>query len=919
MSNLLFALAALLFIVVLFFIWKNDEHAYYLKINGLEYHNTVDTINIGGNDDVLFATKALPERFLQVCRSKNGYSWRLKQPAYVKLNNVTINKYPLSQGDVIQSKKYSIGFGELTKALSGYSGQQSYFSLCDILGEINPQLKTVLETDTLIKSLVHYDKDKETYDIIFLDSFTRVNTHGTIAKGEFSGNITGNSLKIEIIQVSNTTFISSSPLLNNNNINTPTVRTAWQSSHLLVGYDSIAGTQSVLYSQPLIVGFNRKIIQKVTGNNESSQLFLSQESNVMDQRTFYFEDFSSLFPLPFLTILKNDTTHQPEKIQFLSRSGGREEKSELKTVLLNKSAHFAVLSPENRNIAAICEFIYYSGPDLASPFLILTAIFLICTLLLFFLSNPDKYVYSKLSHKALAEIGTMDDDAHQGNKGFYYLRLPVLLTLYLLMTCKLIIATKLCFTHPYFPQLYFGACFMAFSTPVYIVYFWLRNSWSIELAVRYRFMKISVFPVMASIWLLGSIAAILFICWQLYGIPFYQMYFAVYDFDPGLKQFLVALKQYLFANGSAYLFKQKYLLIPVLITIIPLFFVMYDLLMKLSRIPRPNGPVVNLLYNYGDLFFLNAAFVLFRSYSFVHLILIYGIFRVFNSFGARKKFGYHLVTVMLLMATAIIPFVREDVGFIINYILPYAFAFVFLFLSYVSKKWLEHGRNIMQVKVFSALFIPVMLLLLILAYKWMFEPGIDDLSRTTRRITAIVQKDEALATGGKQYLSDIQFLQIARLNAMEDLVKPSLALADKEKHFHPFISKGLYPVIINDLNPLIIIEYGGVFILVVLLLMWLLIYLNRQRIWSGQFRIERYNFNYDEFRLTQLVRFIPVLIIISNSLWMLLSLYGFVFFTGRVVNGLGVESTVDWFDTILMAVLMGHMAFNHTKEEEING
>ena len=126
-------------------------------------------------------------------------------------------------------------------------------------------------------------------------------------------------------------------------------------------------------------------------------------------------------------------------------------------------------------------------------------------------------------------------------------------------------------------------------------------------------------------------------------------------------------------------------------------------------------------------------------------------------------------------------------------------------------------------------------------------------------------------------------------------------------------------MVINDLNPLMAIDYGGWVFIFIIVAAWILLYFNRAAVWKADISIEGQLFNTNEFLLVQLTRYIPVLILISNSVWMLLSIYGIVFFTGRIINGFGVDSATDWFDTMGLFTLMGHLlyslAFNKKKNE----
>lgn len=923
------------------------EHCYYLKINGLRYFGDKDTITVGGNDHLQFNAKKIPGGLLHISHQTGAFHWKLSEPAYMKLNNVTVNMHVLAFGDQLRIKGQTLGLQQIKKITLPFVKHQRYFFVRDILDKHCPS--ELYGADTTIKSLLVIDEEKDEYKLIILDQHTWLLSGNKTVKGVFSGTVAGNICKMELVDVTSGSFIAENALLNNNNINVPAVRTEWQASHILFRRDSATGEVSALFAQPLVVAFDRATIHAVNEKAGTKTFYIAQEDAVLDKRVFYFENFSNRFPLPLLSIVSHDTLPQQGIISLNTRNP--ENNKALPVQLpLSESGSFQIMSPlEDAHVEALCELICYNVWDLSLPFGAVTLITVACLLLLYYTTNPFNGIYSQAIHSArsaaILDMESLREDELGINKTFWHLRLPVLLTILILMLCKLIIATKLCFTHSYFPQLYANSCLMACTLPVFVTWCWIKNSWSTVFLQRYAVWTIRLgrysLPVtmrfLLHAALIPTIFGLLCLAWQLWGKPFYLQYFAAYDLAPTPRAIFALLVHEVRDIPAYSIIKQKYLLIPCLVMLLPFVLVIMDYLAvpviawcvnRLKRIGKKMPQWVSDCYN--KLFFYMESFidsmgvliltaigysVLSKSYSLVYLLFIICCYHFFTFFTDRKLhplkkfFSFFLMGIPLLAAVG-----RDDMGFCINFVLPLTFLFLFVCMRLVEKM-LDRGVHGLLPKVVG----PGLIFLLVGGVIYLFtlfqKPAIDEVQRTSRRVSAVIQKDDALATGGRQYLSDIQFLEIASLSASSSFREPSFRLVDKNDPFHPFISKGLYPIIINDLNPLVLLSYGGWVIVLLLVLSWGLLFVNRQQLWSANYELEGSVINNAEFNFAQLVRYLPVLFVISNSVWLLLSLYNVVFFTGRIVNGFGIDSSVDWFDMIILAACMGFVIVKQTNKK----
>lgn len=942
--------------VIFFNTIKSNENCYYIKLNGIKFSNPDDTITFGRNDNVIFNPEYIDNNFLRVKHVNNGFYWESRGAAYLKLNDSNFNKHILSKGDIIRYQRQSLNYQDLQTIVSPYTDGQKYFSVSDFFQQEQTQstFNYDYEEEVKPKSLL-FCKDGE-YQIILLDTLTTILRKDSVITALHSGFVKANSLKIQIINPKSTFFVSNkNPLFKNRDINVPTVRTEWQSSHLLCKFDSASHSTSVYYSQPLVIAFNKETIDAVTDRTVSRTMQIKQECDLMDKKTFYFEKFSNLFQAPIFSIQKADSTSKKDTIIYNTKNIQQSIVSQSRET--NQSFKFAIASHINASVEAFGDFLYVSKWDLLMPFIILSACFIVSILFLFFFTNENKFLYSKhldklkFNSRNSIDFANIDVSSRVSDKTFSYLRLPIFSFVFILLIFKLVIVTKLTFTHPFFPQLYFVGCFMAFTTPLYISYFFVRNSWAMPaLKKSYLLWRIpnSIFFTLGFILLNFTVY---FITWHFIGSNFYKNYFESYESVQSLvKGFISLIKSYTpFIGSDNPILKEKYFQIPLLIVLIPLLFLIYDILNAILSKPKKQPTIffregLRSYIKHIDVLFICiiALGVFTKSTTILHLAILTLLFwyishiikiaakisafkkNTKNRFSyfrelikhltslifqtiAKQKFQYSLAFIIIILLFFFK--VRSDAGIIINYFLIIPFI-IFLTLIIFLAKYFDNER----LKLFRQFILPVLpiafFLLFILGYSYLNKPQIGDLDRTSRRINSIINKDDALETGGKQYLSDIQFLEIAQINAFENTKKPSFKFFNREKPQHEFISKGLYPVIINDLNPIVFLEYGGWLFLIALFLAWFFFYLNRHMIWNANFRLEAVNFDNNQFSLVQIFRHIPALIIISNSLWLFLSLFNIVFFTGRVVNGFGVDSIADWFETIAFAALMGTVIFS---------
>ncbi|MCF0070823.1 hypothetical protein LZD49_10095 [Dyadobacter sp. CY261] len=895
----LFLLAILTITFITWWSLKPDERYFYLKLNGLRFHNASDSISIGTNAHVVFPSKKLGDQLI-VFSCKDGYfHWKLSQPYYLKLNNQNINRVELQDNDIIRAGDQQVSFDQIQTVLSRF--EQSYFFVSDL-----PEL-----TNTPRSKSLFYKSDERIF-VILLDSGVSLHRGAEVFRTQVSGRIQTNSLKLELIDVSSSSFLSTrQPLLNHSNINVPTIRTEWGSSHTQLKYDPVSKSIDLLYAQPLVIAASDSQLKQIAEPNRSRIVPLAQENALADSRTLYFERFSQLFPGNVALFLKNGSRF--DSLIYVGRQANGSVG--LRSLAMGKNQDIAIVSPVNSAVEAHGQLIAMNPAALRRPFVYLTVCFLGIGILVFMLTRESGSRYANhLYHYSANTDFSYFASPNGVDRAFFYLRLPVLLLIYILMCGKLIICTKLCFTHPYFPHLYPIGCLMALTTPAFIGYFWIKNSWSNALfdgrssIVRILVLNLGLFICVA---LISSLV------WFDLGRWFYESYFAAYDLRPDL----ATLTSY---DGKLrFIFTQKHFRIPVVILLAPLLLMMIDLCMwavnRSMFSKKPDGRwrfSYQFILLFGGLALISLALP--RAYTMVYVALIgflyYGFFLVNRLIykSVKPKLHESLLVALLSVLFVGLPLFRSDTGFMINYclVIPFVVSQVII-LTYSRKFDNEGGR-------FLRYTIPLVPVICLIGLYWLIQavssPSLETTQRYSRRVQAVIQKDRLLETGGKQYLSDLQFLEIANLQAVESLASPTFRLVEVEKSFHRIISQGLYPVIINDLNPLIIMEYAGKAGLLVLAGAWLLLLLNRYQIWSGRFEIRSGNgLDQEELNLAQLVRFLPALLMLGNSTWLFLSLFNLLFFTGRVVNGFAVDSFIDWMDIIILAGFMGYVIFRRDK------
>ena len=178
----------------------------------------------------------------------------------------------------------------------------------------------------------------------------------------------------------------------------------------------------------------------------------------------------------------------------------------------------------------------------------------------------------------------------------------------------------------------------------------------------------------------------------------------------------------------------------------------------------------NWLISYGGL--LVTALVLLiltRSYFFTHCMFILSIFLVLKNLPKVQRRREIAIAVVLTVFLGLVVEWRHDVGVLINYLLGVGFTVFFIYVLLLSSKF-EEGRYkfLKGLGMFSPLLV---ILLFIMVVKLVSKPSLDDEGRAKRRVSAIIHKDNALATGGKQFLSDAQFFATGRIKTQWSLLR----------------------------------------------------------------------------------------------------------------------------------------------------
>jgi hypothetical protein len=901
-NTLLFILCGILSLLVAISLFKQPK-SYLFRIEGIHLNNDNPEITVGRNDGVIFKNSSIDTGLFTIKINGSYLDWNLKKPFYTKINGLNINKIPLNNNSVIRCYGQTIRFQQVKDLTAKYPNQK-YYDLHDIAGNIQGDN---IESDTSLHSLI-YHEDNDYYVILLEDQVSCVDNRQEF-KTITNGKVPGNELKLEFIEVKIRKFISrSKPLLNNKDINVPTIRTEWESSHLLF-HRHEDKSLSVYFSQPLTISIPGKDLAEISKESSTRSINIAQENTLFDNRCFYFENFSALYPLSLATIILPGKKEQKKTdIHFVTQPDTKNSDPVLQTLPLSRKKTFNVKAPF-ASAHLIANQAVITGGTLAWPFVFLLIIVILSAWAVYFFTHPSR---NNSIVEKWVNNEKIDIDAEQLSYGepgkfssFFKSRLPVFLFIYFLLTIKLILVTKLCFTHPFFPQLYFIGTSLAFTTPLFMAYLWIKNSWS------YKGKSPKKGVISANIllgWLfLLLVASAIYGAFAATGRVFYSSYFASYSYMPSLNGFLNALFHIRHIENVNTLYEEKLLQIPILILFTAIVLVLFSWLSKLISMhleKRKKYPLLLLLMETMPVLLLSL-FLFFgmNLYVITHIILISVCYFLISSLESKLNKRHLTIGVLLLILVGISLLWKKDPGAFINYMLVFLFLLLFAGFQFYNRMFQNKKGTI---RLFT---IPFFIILLFAGGLYFIaksiKPDSTSTDRNNRRMIALTNPTKGLSTGGRQYISDMQFFEIMKANALESFKNPSLLLSDRDKPLHNAISKGKNPVIINDLSPLLVLEWGGWGILVLLTLLFIALFVKRFFIFISGYEIEMKQGFKNILTFVQLLRWVPILIIVSNSAWMIISIFRMTFFTGRVVNGLGVDSFADWLEFISLCFFMG--------------
>lgn len=264
---------------------------------------------------------------------------------------------------------------------------------------------------------------------------------------------------------------------------------------------------------------------------------------------------------------------------------------------------------------------------------------------------------------------------------------------------------------------------------------------------------------------------------------------------------------------------------------------------------------------------------------------------------------------LVLIATLILvsAFVKGDAGYIIN-ILPISLA-VFWILSVctltIKNKNIEFDEN--KKAVNRARFGFAILFLIFTAFAYTISSTSTSIDgRTQARLTALYRFDKMEEQGLKKTEGISQFFVV-----LGKYVMPNSSVKN-ESAFHPIISSNHDPVVINDLSfPVCISMLFGKYsylIYVALILFWSLLFYQINKV--SLFPKDNYNSEIGEktnYRLHTfaLIKIVALFYMIFSGLWLILSYFGVMPFTGRLLFGLGQDSSAEVIETIILFTCFG--------------
>ncbi|MEA5405598.1 hypothetical protein VB776_21845 [Arcicella sp. DC2W] len=854
-------LFALLLCILASSIHFSDNYNFF-TITGFTTKNK--ELTIGKNDNIIF--KNLDTNQIKIRFIVNSALFYFKSPTYIKINGKNINKHPFNKNSNIQIDGKNIDCNIIIENLKTLKDKWEY--------EYYPLHLTIPqnlqnEQSENLKTVFYWAKGKSDPEIIILDKEVLLTSSGSqfSALKEFVQSDISKGFKIEFFEP------KSKKIVDGNEIRTivdiKAIRTEWNANHIFIKPILKDKSYQVLFSHLLSFGIGDKTVSDIENINVIKGVFIKQNESVPDARSYYFDNFSNIFN----GLLLKATQFQ-NQIQFSYFNATTKNLSSFKSRQTDIIPREIEIWDSTETTKLHLTYNYINWLFLLVPFI---GLWIVCGVVF------GTY-YNTIRREQLNEFG--GHSIHQDDSVYKKNYLNIITVVVIFLHFKLFIALKLSFTYPYISHFLPISLFLAYTTPFIIVYIWVQQTYMPKFHIS---------------WLLLIPVMVILIFFFYY---YYYPYILAYDFNllnpfDYLKNDLVRQKLFQCIEFSV--------LAIVLILLATIF-------KKKTKGVISKLELASLIQHAIPLTIVFLCFLPILWRKFTPLIMVSIFFMLINKefimsqlpVRINEKIRSRFYFGILLFFVGFNFYI--DNGSLTVYLCP-TLLLVFIYSNSYIDKIIKYN-SILQNSFFKLiiLLIPVLLLagVTIFYTRTLMNPSPND-KRFNERINIFFNQAKVEEVGYSNYDEYLEFITIMENNSADNVMSypPSLPqLIKASEQLQPIFSKGLYPVIINDLNPIVLLSVTHLFgLLLILLCYWCL---------SGTLTLKiltDHPYNAVQSKgITPggLVRVIAWLMVSGNGCWLLLSEFGLLPFTGRLINGLGIDSISEYIETILLFGIMGY-------------
>ena len=929
----------LILFVICYYLLSNIDNRFVFSIDSMEFRNK-PTITIGAGSDLTI--KSIPHDFMTITHNEEGFAWSIDRSRdtlyYYLINGDNPNRHEIKETSAIHTEFMTETGNRIPVYLKGkdiidcatkfkdtqYSLLRNMVSLLN-----NDSISKNAKTDKTLASVIRKNPKTNSVEIIILDNRTLIDSLGYTYNGLTSqlASKRKDDCKVQFFAVSDMTVRFEEAdhdqfLIDDINymVKPVLIMTEWGAGHYMLRHRP-DNTITVNYPKSLMYVERLDTIDSISCRQSGMATLKQDNKGYLIGNDIYIPTFCQSFSSTVCHINVQDNSIQLE-------SNGRD------SFLVNDNFHmiptFQKACFSSGDVAINCRYGILDMKYILSYLLLPILFFLLIIISHLFLMRKS---YINKCNKTTVWAG------------LYSSYLPAL-ALIALCYCigKIMISLKLSYTYPYFEKL---TGIVVITTSLTLLLFYL-----LSLLINFDFIQKPVFcnrgkkiskirlfiPCLVGV--IGLALAFIFIHildnginhevraayfpeeWFTYNVLNWTTLSGINDTHRSVFYTLFltccVITFALFVNGLLSNW-EKYRDFSILDTIDAWF----DKIFKINTDNRKMNPFILLLFYLLKYIAFPALLIYIVGLSlkgnfataFITLFAVIGLTRALS--GINPKEGAILNAIEMLLASLLIMLVAflPDHGYFTNYFGFFgAVLFFYFFIQKSQNKYALNGaerkrrgkeeKNMFRIGLVLIIFV----ICTPFIYNYFFSSDTVNYNRSSRRFLMATQFEQYRESGYRYADSDAEFMNIIFYYMNHsDGHDP---LSNETHHLHPSISSGQSPVILNDVSlpSSFLSSYGRgaylIYFMLLVSLLYLVITYSLTGTTSGSIPFDRYS----QWRI------LAVLMWTGSSLYLFMSYYGVLPFTGRLNPGFGVDAVGEALESCILLSYMSATTFMNKEQ-----